>query len=205
MCQTKIISIIRDLIYGLTKIVVYLEKNINKDEKIEPDIKIDPSSICNLNNIRFKKECFLNIEPQTQVIGTLIFERENAYISIGKRVFISGSIIAAQRVDIGDDVLVSWGTTIVDHNSHSTSFTLRSNDAVDWLEGKKDWTHVKIAPVKISNKVWIGFNCIILKGVTIGEGAVVGAGSIVTKDVPPWTIVAGNPARVIREIPEHER
>ncbi|MBJ7298107.1 MAG: acyltransferase, partial [Dolichospermum sp.] len=162
-------------------------------------------SICKLNNICFKKGCFLNIEAQTQVIGTLIFERENASISIGKRVFISGSIIAAQRVDIGDDVLVSWGTTIVDHNSHSTSFTLRSNDAVDWLEGKKDWTHVKIAPVKISNKVWIGFNCIILKGVTIGEGAVVGAGSVVTKDVPPWTIVAGNPARIIREIPENER
>ena len=112
---------------------------------------------------------------------------------------------SAQRVDIGDDVLISWGTTIVDHNSHATSFTLRSNDAVDWLEGKKDWTNVKIAPVKISNKVWIGFNCIILKGVTIGEGAVVGAGSVVTKDVPPWTIVAGNPARIIREIPENER
>lgn len=205
MCQTKIISIIRDMRYALTKIVGYLKKNINKDEKIETDIKIDPSSICNLNNIRFKKGCFLNIEPQTQVIGTLIFERENASISIGKRVFISGSIIAAQRVDIGDDVLVSWGTTIVDHNSHSTSFTLRSNDAVDWLEGKKDWTNVKIAPVKISNKVWIGFNCIVLKGVTIGEGSVVGAGSVVTKDVPPWTIVAGNPARIIREIPGNER
>lgn len=64
---------------------------------------------------------------------------------------------------------------------------------------------MNIAPVKISDKVWIGFNSIILKGVTIGEGAVVGAGSVVTKDVPAWTVVAGNPARIIREIPENER
>jgi acetyltransferase-like isoleucine patch superfamily enzyme len=198
--------VFKNIIFFLRKIVTLLENFlVNKNQELEAGIEIDPSSLCKLNNIRFKKRCFLNIEAQTQVIGTLIFERENASISIGKRVFISGSIIAAQRVDIGDDVLVSWGTTIVDHNSHSTSFTLRSNDAVDWLEGKKDWTHVKIAPVKISNKVWIGFNCIILKGVTIGEGAVVGAGSVVTKDVPQWTIVAGNPARVIREIPENER
>ena len=56
-----------------------------------------------------------------------------------------------------------------------------------------------------NSKVWIGFNAIILKGVTIGEGAVVGAGSVVTKDVLPWTVVAGNPARLIREISENER
>jgi acetyltransferase-like isoleucine patch superfamily enzyme len=60
-------------------------------------------------------------------------------------------------------------------------------------------------PVKINDRVWIGFNSIILKGVTIGEGGIVGAGSVVTKDVPPYTIVAGNPARVIREIPIDER
>jgi galactoside O-acetyltransferase len=60
-------------------------------------------------------------------------------------------------------------------------------------------------PVKIEDKVWIGFNSIILKGVTVGEGAIVGAGSVVTKDVPPYTIVAGNPARIIRELTPEER
>ena len=50
-----------------------------------------------------------------------------------------------------------------------------------------------------------GINAIILHGITIGEGAIVGAGSIVTSDVPPWVVVAGNPARVIREIGEDER
>ncbi len=62
-----------------------------------------------------------------------------------------------------------------------------------------------MSPVHVGDKSWIGFNSIVLKGVTIGEGAVVGAGSVVTKDVSAWTVVAGNPARVIREIPEDER
>lgn len=76
-------------------------------------------------------------------------------------------------------------------------------------EGKigdyKNWEFVNSAPVYIKDKAWIGFNSIILKGVTIGEGAIVGAGSIVTKDVPDWTIVAGNPAKIVRNIPENER
>ena len=57
-----------------------------------------------------------------------------------------------------------------------------------------------LKPVAIGNNVWIGCKAIILKGVTIGEGAVVAAGSVVTKDVAPFTLVAGNPARVIREV-----
>jgi acetyltransferase-like isoleucine patch superfamily enzyme len=69
----------------------------------------------------------------------------------------------------------------------------------------KDWSTVEIRPVTISDKVWIGFNSLILCGVTIGEGAVIGAGSVVTNDIPAWTVAAGNPARVIRNIPFNER
>jgi acetyltransferase-like isoleucine patch superfamily enzyme len=174
-------------------------------EYLPDNIQIHPSSKIHVSQIRMKSGCRVIIAENTQVTGSLIFDKENAVISIGKRTYISGSIIAAHNVEIADDVLISWGTTIIDHNSHSTSFSQRAGDAVDWLEGKKDFTHVKIAPIKISSKVWIGFNSIILKGVKIGEGAVIGAGSVVTKDVPAWTIVAGNPARVIREISEDER
>ncbi len=195
----------------MLKNTFYMSINKMKDfidrigNRFSKNIKLHPSSKLNFLKLRLKPRCSVVIEKQTQVLGSLIFDKENASIVIGKRSFITGSIIASQNIEIGDDVLISWGTTIVDHNSHSISFSHREKDAVNWITGKKDWTHVKIAPVKIANKVWIGFNSIILKGVTIGEGAVIGAGSVVTKDVPAWTIVAGNPAHVIREISENER
>jgi len=180
---------------------------------LESSISQDSTSICEVHSsskytkhkVRWKNNCSLKIDKMSDVSGSLTFDKEFASISIGKRVFMNGSLIAAQSIEIGDDVMFSWGVTVVDHNSHAISFTERANDVVNWRDGNKDWNHVKLAPVKISSKVWIGFNAIILKGVTIGEGAIVGAGSVVTKDVPAWTIVAGNPARIIREIPENER
>lgn len=101
--------------------------------------------------------------------------------------------------------MIAWGTSIFDHGSHSLRFSERSRDVIDWLRGEKDWTGVPIASVHIDHKAWVGFGSILLPGVRVGEGAIVGAGSVVTRDVPPWTIVAGNPARVVRELLEHER
>jgi len=109
--------------------------------------------------------------------------------------------MAAQQVEIGNDVLIAFGCSIVDHNSHSLDWRVRKNDTGSWIQGLKDWSQVKIAPVRIGDLAWIGFNSIILKGVVIGEGAVIAAGSVVTKDVPPYTVVGGNPARIIREVP----
>jgi acetyltransferase-like isoleucine patch superfamily enzyme len=168
-------------------------------------LNIDPTSSVNIRRVVLKKDCTLTIERDSQIEGAIVCERDSVHIRIGKRTFMNGTLIAAQGITIGDDVLMSWGVTVVDHNSHSISFSERSRDVQEWRVGKKDWSNVKIIPVQVSNKVWIGFNVIILKGVTIGEGSVVGAGSVVTKDVPPWTVVAGNPARVIRAIPEDER
>ena len=129
------------------------------------------------------------------------FDLPEASISIGDRCFIGRShLVAATRIEIQDDVIISWGVTIVDHNSHPISPALRLGEIADWGQGKKNWSQVDRAKVTLKKGSWIGFNAIILRGVEIGEGAIVGAGAVVTKDVPDRTIVAGNPARVIRRV-----
>jgi len=164
-----------------------------------------PSSSRVQHEPRLKPNCHLSIGEDSIVEGMLTFEKEGASISIGDRCFVNGHVISSERVTIGDDVLISWNVTVTDHNSHSLRFSERSRDVQEWAAGRKDWSHVEQRPVQIRSKAWIGFNASILKGVTIGEGAVVGAGSVVTKDVPDWTVVAGNPARVIRELDLDER
>jgi acetyltransferase-like isoleucine patch superfamily enzyme len=151
--------------------------------------------------------CSLSIGADSNIEGSIVFERAGARISIGDRTHVGGSTLlaAASSVDIGDDVLIAFNALIMDHNSHSLRFSDRQHDVRDWIRGTKDWSTVAMAPVKISNKAWIGVRAIVLKGVSIGEGAIVGAGSVVTKDVPPWTIVGGNPARVIRPLTDEER
>jgi acetyltransferase-like isoleucine patch superfamily enzyme len=181
---------------------------VNKhSEKIKTmaDYDVPRSSKINICRLLPRRGCSLRIGENSLIEGSIVFERPNSSITIGKRTFMNGALIASTSISVGDDVLVAWGVTIVDHDSHSVAFSQRAHDVEDWIVGKKDWTHVKTAPIIIGNKSWIGFNSSILEGVTIGEGAVIGAGSVITKNVEPWTIVAGNPARVIRRIPENER
>ncbi len=156
--------------------------------------------------ITAKKNCQLEIGNNSIVEASVFFDKDDAKIVIGDRTFIGAStVVCAKNIIIGSDVLISWGCTIVDHDSHSVIFNNRSKDVQKWFHGLKDWNDVKVASVMINDKAWLGFNVIVLKGVTIGEGAVIGAGSVVTKDVPPYTINVGNPAHVIRDIPQDER
>jgi galactoside O-acetyltransferase len=129
------------------------------------------------------------------------FDGPDGMVTVGRRTFVGSSqLVCRSAITIGDDVLVSWGVTIVDHNSHSLEWELRRDDVAEWMAGRKRWDHVKVAPVVIGNRSWIGFGASILKGVTIGEGAVIGACAVVTRDVTPFTVVAGNPAQEIRAL-----
>lgn len=132
----------------------------------------------------------------------VLFDSPTGKIQIGQRCYLGASLLVCHTgITLGDDVIMSWGVTIVDHDSHTLDWTGRSRDVTDWMQGHKDWSRITVRPVHICDKVWIGFGASILKGITIGEGSVVAAQSVVTRDVPPFSLVAGNPARVIRDLP----
>ena len=173
--------------------------------KISKYISIGNNTRISYRNILVKESCKVRVGNNSLIKAAISFDRERAKIIIGDRTFIGTSnIVIADKIEIGNDVLIAWGCTIVDHNSHSIYWEKREQDVTNWVNGKKDWTNVKVKKIKICNKAWIGFNSIILKGITIGEAAVVSAGSVVTRDVPPYTIVGGNPARIIKKIERDE-
>lgn len=114
----------------------------------------------------------------------------NAVIAIGDGVGMSGCTVSAHNsIVIGDNVLIGSGALIMDSDAHSLEPTARRKGG----EGRSK-------PIVIENDVFIGARAIILKGVTVGRGSVVGAGAVVSRNVPPYSIVVGNPARVVRQL-----
>lgn len=118
----------------------------------------------------------------------------SAELVIGDRVSLNyrGSISVARSVRIGDDTLIAGEVAIFDNTNHPVSPKRRL--------AREPVTDDEVAPVVIGRNVWIGIRCTIMRGVTIGDHSVVAAGSIVTKSVPPNTLVAGNPAVPIRQV-----
>ena len=155
--------------------------------------------------VMLKPGCSLSVGARSIVEAAIDFERDGAEIVIGENTYVGASTLrCAGRIEIGSNVEIAWNCSIVDHDWESLVWEQRHVDMRGWYTAKKDWTHVPIRPVRIADRALIGFNAVILKGVTVGEGAVVGVGSIVTKDVAPYTVVAGAPARVVRTLARAE-
>ena len=126
-----------------------------------------------------------------------------AAIRIGDQAGFSGAVIcAAERVEIGDRVMMGANVTVTDTDSHPIDYRKRHPE--NFGMPAEAVSEIATRPVVIGNDVFIGMHSLILKGVTIGEGSVVGAGSVVVNDLPPRCIAAGNPARVIRMLEADE-
>jgi acetyltransferase-like isoleucine patch superfamily enzyme len=121
----------------------------------------------------------------------LFADRPNAKIIIGDNCRIHATCIHAfAEITIGNRVLIAANTQIIDGNSHLLSMENPENRINTVDDGK---------PIKIQDDVWLGTNVIVLGGVTIGKGAVVSANTVVNKDVPPYSIVGGNPMNVLKK------
>ena len=117
---------------------------------------------------------------------------KNSRVEIGDNSGISGGVIYAySSIKIGQYVNIGANVCIYDTDFHPLDYIERRNNNL---------LVVKSAPIVIEDDVWIGAHSLILKGVTIGRGAVIGAGSVVVKDIPPFTLWAGNPAKFIRAL-----
>lgn len=130
-----------------------------------------------------------SLSPNHAVMLTT--RRAGAILTIGAHFGMTGGVICAEeRIEIGDRVLVGANCTITDTDFHP----------LDPAERQRDPLGGKTAPIVIENDVFIGMHSLILKGVTIGAGSAIGAGSVVTRSIPAGMIAAGNPARVIRPV-----
>jgi acetyltransferase-like isoleucine patch superfamily enzyme len=125
---------------------------------------------------------------------------EWCYLGEGSRIWSAASIV------MGDRVLVSHSVNIFDNLTHPTRAVERHEQAKLILtKGHPRELSLGEQPVTIHDDAWIGAGAFVLRGVTLGKGAIVAAGAVVTRDVPPFSIVAGNPATLIRELKPDER
>ena len=131
-----------------------------------------------------------NVDSFTCHAGCKVVVHKNASLTL-KTGFMNNEaeIYCTNRISIGEDCAIAERVVIRDSNSHKILYDGYSVSA----------------PIEIGNHVWIGMNSIIVPGVTIGDGAVIAAGAVVNRDVPPKTLVAGVPARVVRENIEWEK
>ncbi len=140
-------------------------------------------------------------------LGVMFDLGSNARVTIGDFALIHGArIICDSEIAIGEYSMISWNVVLMDNYRVPADVAARRRELERVAARTPRYAaHAGSArPIKIGRNVWIGFESCILPGITIGDGAVVGARSVVTDAVPPYTVVAGNPARVVRELPREE-
>jgi len=136
-------------------------------------------------------------------LGTMFDVGPAGRVKLGDYALVHGArIICDSEIVIGDYALISWNVLLADTYRVPLDPRERRRELqrVPTRQPRTVAADVPARPVHIQRNVWIGFDACILPGVTVGEGSVVGARSVVTEAVPPHTVVAGNPARLIRQL-----
>jgi acetyltransferase-like isoleucine patch superfamily enzyme len=141
------------------------------------------------------------INPISRNLRGCIYTEPHSKITIGDRVGISSSSFwISKELTIGNDVKIGADTLVIDTDSHQIDYRLRKMIPHNSEEIKYLKSRIQSKTITIEDDVWIGAKCIILKGVTIGARSIIGAGSVVTKNIPSDCIAAGNPCRVIKHL-----
>lgn len=196
-------ELIKDALLHLSKVVVFvtapLLRIILKINRVKygREIKVygvprieNKGSITLGNNLRLvSARCAYNSGNITG--GVFLRTTRTGSINIGEDVCLNGtSIISEISVTLGNRIMIGANTVIMDTNSHNIPFENRL----------KRWDKIARKPVVIEDDVWIGASCFIMKGVRVGKGSIIAAGSVVTKNVEPFSIYGGNPAVFIKTI-----
>ena len=136
-------------------------------------------------------------------LGTMFDVGTHGRVKLGEYALVHGArIICDSEIVIGDFALISWNVVLMDTYRVPFDATKRRQELalIPTRQPRLAAADVPARPIHIERNVWIGFDSCVLPGVTIGEGSVIGARSVVIEDVPAYTVVAGNPARVVRQL-----
>lgn len=147
----------------------------------------------------------LTIHEHARVHGAVRVATPAARVSIGRFSYVGPgtTILAEESITVGEYVYIANNVDILDSDAHSMDWRERRIEAQRVADGEPyDRSRIERRPVAIEDDVWIGAKATILPGVRVGRGAIVAAGAVVVKDVAPFTLVAGVPARLIRELPQ---
>jgi acetyltransferase-like isoleucine patch superfamily enzyme len=136
-------------------------------------------------------------------LSTMFDLGEDASVTIGEYALVTGvCFISDASIEVGDDSMLSWNVVLMDTYRFSLDPACRRAElqALARRPDRRPRTDPSARAIRIESNVWIGFDVVVMPGVTIGKGSVVGAKSVVFDDVKPYTVVAGNPARIVRHL-----
>jgi acetyltransferase-like isoleucine patch superfamily enzyme len=192
--------------------------NVNRDRRVEgdwwqeaipPNVHFGAGFYCEsaqiFRKLRSRRDDAVSLGDYVSCYAGCSFAiGENGRCTVGDFTLMNGALVMAEElIEIGSYCLISWNVGIADSDFHPIDPAERRRDALalaPYYKERPPRPPIRTAPVRIGDNVWIGMNAVILKGVTIGDNSVIAAGSVVSKSVAANTIVAGNPAAVVKQL-----